>query len=97
MVVILSPFSAWIPTGVICEGSALRKRRSDRVLGVDGVLLSPEEEETVKLVVVGYPPIERKLWTPSIGMNGGEGRAAIAIKTDNYFLQMIGFKNYIVI
>lgn len=29
------------------------------------------------LVVVRYPPMERKLWIPSTVMNGGEGREAI--------------------
>ena len=26
---------------------------------------------------VGYLPMQRKLWIPSMGMNGGEGRDAI--------------------
>lgn len=63
MVVILSALRASIPLGVTCEGSALRKRRSERVveLGLE----------------VGYLPMQRKLWIPSMGMNGGEGGDAI--------------------
>lgn len=63
MVVILRALSASIPLGVTWEGSALRKRRSERVVEVG--------------LEVGYLPMQRKLWIPSIGMKGGEGRDAI--------------------
>lgn len=59
MVVILRALRASIPLGVTCEGSALRKMRSERVVKVE--------------LEVGYLLMQRKLWIPSMGMNGGEG------------------------
>lgn len=59
-----SALSASIPLAVTWEGSALRKRRSERVKELVGL-------------EVGYCPMQRKLWIPSIGMKGSEGRDAM--------------------
>lgn len=69
MVVILRALRPLIPFGVTWEGSALRKRRSERVT----------VDDDVELEVVGYLPMQRKLWIPSMGMNGGEGGGSGAI------------------
>lgn len=66
MVFMLSAFSAAIPASETWEGSAERKRIFERVVEEVGM-------------EVGYPPRERKLWIPSIEMNGGDEREAINI------------------